>query len=138
MKPKTSWSLAVLLYVNLLPYLSRLPRGLDWVMQYLPDPGHGISGMIFLHAFFSLPAIPLVAGIRKSTHSRAPWLLPLLVISVVTCSVNYDFDLASDAQAAIGLVFAPVMITLLGWAALAIGSFVQRRQAREGLTTPER
>ncbi|MCW8924838.1 MAG: hypothetical protein OQJ84_01175 [Xanthomonadales bacterium] len=137
MKPKTSWSLAALLYVNLLPYLCRLPRGLDWAMQYLPDPGYEILGIIFLHGFFSLPAIPLLVGIRKSTLSRAPWLLPLLVISILTCYINYDYDLASDAQAAIGLVFFPVFIMLLAWAALAVGNLVQWLQSRTRLESPE-
>jgi len=133
MNKKFTWSLLALVYVNVLPYLSRLWGGLDWVAQYLPDHGIASVGMLFFHAFYSLPAIPLIISIWTSKTSRAPWVSTLAVVTILTVMANATYDLASDAQAAIGLIFFPFFIMLLGFVALGIGGYIQRVRARKAL-----
>ena len=120
-----------------LPYLSRLPRGLDWVLSYLPDEGKLLFGLLFFAAFACLPAIVMIGALK----SLAPFnprlaLLPFLVMSIATILAHYDYDLSSDAQAAIWLVVAPVIVAFLGGATtvlvLAGAWFVQWRRGREG------
>jgi hypothetical protein len=130
MRKKTKWSLLALLYVNLLPYLSRSWGGLDWVAQYLPDAGFELVGMLFFHTFYSMPAIPLIISIWVSKTSRAPWLCTVAVVTAFTVAVNATNDLAADAQAAISLVVFPVFIMFLGFVALGVGAAIQRVRAR--------
>lgn len=124
------WAIAVLVFMNLLPYLSRIGGGWTWVAQYWPDPGHEIFGLLFFHSWYSTAAIPVILGIFRARKSKLPWLLPLLVVTVLTVFINHDYDLASDAQAAIGLMVFPVFTMLVGFVALGLGLFLQGLTAR--------
>lgn len=108
MKKAITGSAIIFAYVNIVPYISRIWRGLDWVTQYLPDKGYLISGLLFFLGFASVPAIPLILAflLRK-------WIPITFVVSTVTATAllvywHHDYDLASDAQAAIGLIFIPI------------------------------
>lgn len=64
-------------------------------------------------AFASLPAIPLVAVflLRK-------WIPVTCVLSIIFATTllgywHHDYDLASDAQAAIGLLLIPIFVTVI-------------------------
>lgn len=123
-----SWSIVVLIWVNALPYLSRLPRGLDWAAQYLPDDGWLVFGLIFSHALFSAPAVPLIKSLRESERPGLFWGLALLAVTLFTWVFNKDFDLAADAQAATGLVIFPLMAMGAAYGILALGRKFQNKE----------
>jgi len=113
-------SIVAVIWVNALPYLSRLPRGADWVAQYLPDEGFLIPGLILSHAMYSTPAIPLIWALRHSKKPGLIWTLALFVVTSLTWYCNKDYDLAADAQAAIGLAIFPLMAMVAAYGVLAI------------------
>ena len=125
------WAFVVVVFINLLPYLSRIFGGWEWVAQYWPDPGHEVWGLVFFHAFYSAPALPVIQGISRARASRLPWFLPLIVVTMLTVFLNHDYDLASDAQAAIGLIVFPVFTMAVGFLALGLGLFLQWRSERQ-------
>jgi len=128
---KRRWAFVTLVFMNLLPYASRVAGGWAWVAQYLPDPGHELLGLLFFHGFYSTAAIPVILGIFRGCRSTLPWLLPLIVVTMLTVLINHDYDLASDAQAAIGLVVFPLFTMTIGFLALGLGLLLQWRSARE-------
>ncbi len=92
-----------------MPFLCRMPRGVTWVAQYLPDEGHLIGGMLFFGAFALVPAvIVFCAGLI----SKPPFYLPVVISTLVALTMlgywHHDNDLAADAQAAISLIFIPI------------------------------
>jgi hypothetical protein len=118
MKKTIIGSVIILAYVNLVPYACRLWRGLDWVAQYLPLPDEGPSlikllAIIFFVAFASLPAIPLIAGFLLRKWIPITFCLSIIVVTTLLGFWHHDYDLASDAQAAIGLIFIPIYATML-------------------------
>ena len=123
--PKTKsrlifWSATVLVWVNALPYLSRLTKGLDWATQYLPDEGALVPGLIFFHVFYSTPAIPLITSLRESEKPGLPWTLALAAVTALTWAFHKDYDLAADAQAATGLVILPLVTMGTAYIILAV------------------
>ena len=113
MKKDVAGSVVILAYVNLVPYVCRMWRGVEWVAQYLPDEGHRISGLVFFGCFASLPAIPLACAwlLRK----RIP-VTPVVSIILATALLvfwHHDYDLRSDAQAAVGLVVIPMYVAII-------------------------
>ncbi len=99
---------AFVLYTNLLPYICRLPRGVDWAAQYVPDEGCLLLGLLFFGAFASLPAVPLIIACSRRKHVPVAFSVSCIVTTGLLCYWHHDYDLASDAQAAIGLVFIPI------------------------------
>lgn len=99
--------LIVLIIVGaLLPFLARLPGcvvkgNVYWLSQYMQG-----AGEIFLIEAFNL--IPIAAAVVSALLFRRYWLLPV--------GAGYGFlfvcysllDLASDAQAAVSLLFIPI------------------------------
>ncbi len=122
---KKEISIAAFIYMNLLPYLARLPRGLEWAMQYLPDKEHLLGGLIFIHSFYSIPAALLVVSIYVSKKYAIPFVLTFLALTITTVYINHGYDLSSDAQAAIGLVFMPIFVSFIGAIAFALGLVTQ-------------
>lgn len=122
---KHIFAISALIYVNLLPYLSRLPYGMEWVKQYLPDDGIFSLGMYFFHTFYSVPAVILVLSIYSSKKYAIPFLSTFLVLTTITLFLNHDYDLASDAQAAIGLIFIPMIEAFFAALALGLGYGIQ-------------
>lgn len=119
MTAKLPMSIAVVIWLNALPYLSRLSRGTDWVAQYLPDEGLLVPGLIFIHLFYSLPAIPLIWALRHKEKPGLVWTLALLVATALTWILHKDYDLSADAQAAIGLVTFPLISMVVVYGVLA-------------------
>ena len=71
-------SVALVVYVNLVPYACRIWRGPDWVAQYLPDEGHLVLGLLFfvivaLFYYISLE-LPLPIG-----QAEIPIIVALIV-----------------------------------------------------------
>ena len=122
---KIIYSILVFCYINLLPYLCRLPKGVEWTKQYLPDEGHLVGGLIFFHCFYSIPAILLIISIYTSKKYAIPFAFTFISLTISTVLFNYSYDLASDAQAAIGLIFMPIISTFLGFIAFCLGHLIQ-------------
>ena len=124
---RTLWRCGLIfVFFNLLPYLSRLPRGIQWVKQYLPDEGMLVPGLLFFHAFNSLPAVVLIYPLATKKTSPLAFCLTFLTMSILIVLANKDYDLASDAQAAIGLVVFPLYIAGLGIAVHVLCLFVEK------------
>ncbi len=122
---KISLALLIVLYVNLLPYLCRLPKGIDWAKQYLPNEGNFIGGLIFFHCFYSIPAVLLILSIYTSTKYAIPFIFTFSTVTITTIYFNSGYDLASDAQAAIGLIFMPIIVFFVGFIAFLLGHAIQ-------------
>lgn len=143
MKKEIIGPAVILVYVNLVPYVCRLWRGLDWAAQYLPDKGHLISGLLFFGTFASLPAIPLIATYLRRRRNPITFVIAVIVVTVLLSYWHHNYDLASDAQAAIGLVFFPIYAAVItGVSAAVLGrieSFIRKRIANQASqTTPLR
>jgi hypothetical protein len=118
-----AWSVGVLVWLNALPYLSRLHKGGEWVAGILPD-GSGfpfLLGLLFVHAIYSLPAIPFVRALIKSQRVTLPWAIALGVVSAFSIFTFKDVDLCCDANAAIILVNIPLFATGIAFVILAVG-----------------
>jgi hypothetical protein len=89
------------------------------VEQYIPDAGVISLGFFFFHTFYSIPAVILIIAVYASKKYAIPFLFTFLVLTIVTVYLNHDYDLASDAQAAIGLLFMPMIEAF--FAAIALG-----------------
>ncbi|MEI7945353.1 MAG: hypothetical protein WCJ02_01590 [bacterium] len=114
MKKAIIGSVVILVYVNFIPYACRIWRGLDWVAQYLPDnKDQLISGLIFVGIFASLPAIPLAAVFLLRKWIPVTFVLSIIVATALLGFWHHNYDLASDAQAAIGLIFIPIIATMI-------------------------
>ena len=117
------WSVGVLIWLNTLPYLSRLHKGWDWVTGILPD-GSGfpfLLGLLFVHAIYSLPVIPFVRAMIKSQRPTLPWVIALGIVSAFMIFAFKDVDLCCDANAAIILVNIPLFALGIAFVILAAG-----------------
>jgi len=104
-------------YTILLPYLCRLYRGFDWVLQYLPiglfnnlftELLFAILGMLFFGFFSALAAIPMILCIRYWKYVPVTFFISLATTTGLLVYFHQDYDLAADAQAAVGLIFIPL------------------------------
>jgi hypothetical protein len=131
-------SMFLLAYVNLLPYACRMYRGLGWVAQYPPDEGHFAAGLLLFGSFASLSAIPLVAAFLLRKQLPATFFVSLVVTTGLLVFWHHGYDLAADAQAAIGLIFIPIYtaaITALATSAAAVVEWISGSR-RRGANTP--
>ena len=110
--------LAMVAYFIALPYLSRIGGGREWVAQYVPPADQLISGLLFFAAFSAIPGVMLVAlASGPKGGSRHSLVIAFVLMSALTAFFHHDYDLASDAQAAIGLVVIPFYVAGCGLAA---------------------
>ena len=120
-------------YFIILPYLSRIGGGLDWVAQYFAPPDKLVFGLLFFGAFSAIPGIVLAALLTgRKRNSAMPMVVALLVMTGLTIFFHYDYDLASDAQAAIWLIIAPFYVAaggLIAFFAFAGGQWLWQRVA---------
>jgi hypothetical protein len=117
---KTVSLIFLVAYFVVLPYLSRIGGGLDWVAQYLAPPDKLVFGLLFFGAFSAIPGVVLAALSRGNLPASRPALVAAFVaMSALTVFFHYDYDLASDAQAAIGLVVWPFYVTAGGLVVVA-------------------
>lgn len=109
----------------LLPYIVRLPRGLEWFQQYTDA---GLAGWLFLGA---LNAIAWGAILLASLFYQRPssLLLPSVLGFGFLAYAHYSLDLSADAQAGVALVFIPIY-ALVPIAAGAIIGYIVDRIAR--------
>ena len=114
-------TVALVAYFVVLRYHSRLGGGIEWVAQYVAPPDKLIFGLLFFGAFSAVPGVVLAAlSAGRRGASRIPVVAAFLVMSVLTVFFHRDYDLASDAQAAIGLVIWPFYVTAAGLVVYAV------------------
>jgi hypothetical protein len=104
-------------YTILLPYLCRLPRGVAWAVQYLPfgQFGNPVTELLFavpdaalLAGFSVIAAAPMVLCVLYWKHLRVTFCFAFAVTSLLLIYGHHDYDVAADAQAAVGLAFIPL------------------------------
>ena len=109
-----------------MPYICRFPQGVEWVEQYRPGDGYFSSGMLF---FMSFSVIPCGVVFFAALVSKTRYYLPVLISTVTTLILlaywHHDNDLASDAQAALSLIFFPIYTAVAGLLAAIIGLIIQ-------------
>jgi hypothetical protein len=113
-----------------LPYLSRMPMGLDWFMSYVDT---GISGYLLIGITNAISwglIIALSQNYKKSTTIIYP---ALLGFSYVAWG-HLTLDLSADAQAAVGILFIPIYsipFILTGW---VIGLIIEKYNYKKTTT----
>lgn len=123
--------LLILVLGALLPYLARLPgaltRDASWLTSYF---GKDLSAFLFFSAWNAVGWGAVLLGTLGLRRPRSVWvvaavgfLLPLVVHS--------SLDLASDAQAAIVLVFVPIYSLPLVLVGALLARWYDRRGTRE-------
>ena len=100
--------IAIVLIGILLPYAARLPGGIAWLQQYTDA---GLNGFLFLSAFNAI-AWGAILAISFLYRHALPMAVPALLGFGFLAWAHYTLDLASDAQAAVGLVFIPIYALL--------------------------
>jgi len=118
------WSAGILVLFNALPYLGRLPRGLDWVAGILPD-GSGlffIVGLLFFQVIYSLPVLPLARRLLQDRRPTWYWFLTLGIVSLLVGFSMKDVDLCCDPNAAVALPSIAMFATGLAYVLLMIGA----------------
>ena len=103
-------SIFILVYVNLVPYVCRIWKGVDWATQYIPDKSHLVLGLLFFTCFASLPAVPLIVIFLFRKQIPITFIIAIIVTTALLSFWHHNYDLSSDAQAAIGLVFIPIAV----------------------------
>ncbi len=99
--------LVVLLGIAL-PYLARLPAGLEWLRQYTAP---GLPAALLLGGFNAI-AWGAILGISFLYRRPVSLLAPCLLGFGFLAWGHATLDLASDAQAGLGLVFLPICALL--------------------------
>ncbi len=110
----------------LLPYLVRVPRGAAWVEQYTDT---SVGGFMFFGAFNAIAWGSIVA-LSFLFRRPAPLLIPCVLGFAFLAWAHYTLDLASDAQAAIALIFIPIFALLPIALGGAFGYVLDRRLRR--------
>src|SRR6476659_3659337 len=91
----------------LMPYLARIPgtlsRGSSWLTSYL---GGGIGGFLFFGGFKAIVWRTLI-GLSYLVRKPSPLIVPSVAGFGFLAYAHAHLDLASDAQAAVALVFIP-------------------------------
>lgn len=100
----------------LLPYLARLPGGIEWLQQYTDI---SIGGWLFFGAFNAI-AWGSILAISFKYKRPLSLIAPCLLGFGFLAWAHYTVDLAADAQAAIALIFIPIFALL----PIAIGGIV--------------
>lgn len=109
----------------LIPFLARLPGGVEWLKQSTEG---SLDGILFISAFNA----PVWLGLFALTfvyQRPTSFLIPCILAFGFLAWAHFSMDLASDSQAAIGLVFIPVLAVPFLVVGGAIGYMVDRRRA---------
>lgn len=106
-----------------LPYLARVPGGNEWLRQYTDA---GLGGALLLGGFNAV-AWGTVLGISFAYRHAVSVLVPAVSGFGPLAWAHAALDLASDAQAAIALVFLPVYALLPIAFGGAVGYAIDRR-----------
>lgn len=119
---------AIIIIGIFIPYLARLPSGLDWLMQYLQGGLPGILLMQFLNA------ITWGSILAWTTIYKRPLFLLFPAVAGFACAGYWHnmLDLGSDPNAAIGLIIIPfytlVPIGIAGGVAYILDRFLKNNK----------
>ncbi|MDQ6645902.1 MAG: hypothetical protein M3Y93_01550 [Pseudomonadota bacterium] len=116
----------------LLPYLARLPGGADWLAQYSHG---GPDAWLFLGGFNAIAWVAIVAISLLYRHA-ASLLAPSLLGFGFLAWAHGSLDLASDAQAALALIFIPIYALLPIGVGGMVGYVMDRRLRRSHPVRP--
>ena len=106
-----------------LPYLARLPGGIDWLRQYTDA---GLGGALLLGGFNAIAWGAVLAISLAYRHAAALWW-PALAGFGALAWAHGTLDLREDAQSAIALVFLPIYALLPIAVGGVAGWWVDRR-----------
>lgn len=112
----------------LLPYLARLPDGLDWLRQYTAVDT-GLAAHLFLGGFNAI-AWGAILAISFLYRHAVSLLAPCMLGFGFLAGLHATLDLHADAQAAVALVFIPIYALLPIAVGGAIGYVIDRRLRR--------
>lgn len=115
--------LIIIILGILLPYLARLPGGIDWLQQYTDI---SIWGWLFFGAFNAI-AWGTILAISFKYKQAFSLIAPCLLGFGFLAWAHYTVDLAADAQAAIALIFIPIYALLPIAIGGGIGYFVDQK-----------
>lgn len=114
--PPNSLHVKIAAFGVLLPYLARLPKGVEWVQQYT---NVGLIGNLFLGTLNAIPWGCMIAASSVFRDKRLV-LIPCAFGFAALAWGHYSLDLKSDSTAAIALVIIPFYATI----AVGIGTGV--------------
>lgn len=116
----------VLLAGMMLPYIARLPGGLEWLQQYT-DVGPG--GWLLLGAFNAIAwGAILIASLFYQRPQSLLW--PSAFGFGFLAYAHYTLDLSADAQAGVAIVFIPIYALVPILVGATMGYVVDRRARR--------
>jgi hypothetical protein len=122
------WKIIVIVVAFAMPYLARIPRSLtrgpEWLWSYLPSPG----ALLFFGAFNLIGLVPLaiLAAVSARSGANVAFILTAAVHMAATFAFHQGYDLAADAQAAIGLVVFPVIVGAITAVTALVAFFAER------------
>lgn len=117
---------AIVLIGIALPYIARLPGGVDWLKQYTSV---SIGAWLFFGAFNAIAWGAVLALSYLYRHS-VPMALPALLGFSFLAWAHSTLDLRADAQAAIALVLIPVLALIPIAIGGVLGYLLDRRLLR--------
>lgn len=125
--------IAIVISGILLPYLVRIPGGSGWLQQYT---GSGIGGFLFI-AVFNAIAWGAILSFTFLYKHKLPVIAPVLFGFVPLAWVHSVYDLSSDAQAGVGLVFIPIYALAPIAVGGVIGYLIDRHLIKKSECNPE-
>lgn len=122
--------LLVVLIGIVLPYLARLPLGIDALTQYTDT---GLGGWLLLGGFNAI-AWGAILAISFAYRHALPLLVPALFGFAFIAWSHATLDLQSDAQSPIAIVFIPIYALAPIAVGGVIGYVMDRRLRRRRAT----
>lgn len=125
MKKSVAGTLLIILYTIFIPYLSRIWKGFAWVKQYFPEHKHSFLGFLFFSAAASVAAVPVIAAFLLRRYIPISFIISFILTTVILVYWHHDYDLSSDAQAALGLLVIPFISAFITGIILAISGAIE-------------
>ena len=113
--------LGLILYVNALPYISRIWNK-ELFEQYVFDSAFAY---LFFGFIASLAVIPPIITFILRKWIPLTFVLSIIITTVVLSYFHHNFDLSSDPQAAIALLFIPVISAFITGAAAVVSGLIE-------------
>ena len=97
-----------------------------------------ISGILFFGVFASLAAVPSIAAFLHFRARRVTFFISIIVATALLSFFHHDYDLSSDAQAAIGLIFIPwIVMIATGVITFIVGMIESKVQKKTKMVEPD-
>ena len=112
--------IAILVYVWVVPVLSGIGRGSEWVRKYIPDSSHEMLLFLCMLPYTASPAVPLIVLFLLPRFLRCTFALVFTATTALLIYCHHDHDPdTDDALAAVGFGMIP-MYTAIASAVLAV------------------